>query len=270
MIQKPFIGQIAFANGLLDLIHTDIYGPLNTPGRGGYSYFLTFTNECSQYGSVYLMSYKFEVVGRFKKYKLEVKNQTSRKIKALRSDRGGEYLSGEFINYLKENRILSQWAPPGTPQLSGMVERRNRTLLDMVRSMMSFTELPPSFWGHALETTAKLFNMALSTMVLQTPYEIRHGKPTSYNYLRVWGSFAYIKRLVGDKLDSSSSLCRFLEYPKETAGYYFYDPSKKKIFVSRNAVSLKKGFPVDSRCDEVLKDTARCEWIDPGTRKRKR
>ncbi|KAL0453952.1 UNVERIFIED_CONTAM: hypothetical protein Slati_1373300 [Sesamum latifolium] len=77
--------------------------------------------------------------------RLEVENQTSRKIKALRSDRGGEYLSGEFIDYLKENGILSQWTPPGTPQLNGVAERRNRTLLDMVRSMMSFMELPRPF-----------------------------------------------------------------------------------------------------------------------------
>ncbi|KAL0445610.1 UNVERIFIED_CONTAM: hypothetical protein Slati_1688900 [Sesamum latifolium] len=61
-----------------------------------------------------------------------------------------------------ENGILSQWTPPGTPQLNGVAERRNRTLLDMVRSMMSFLELPPSFWGQALETAVKLLNIAPS------------------------------------------------------------------------------------------------------------
>ncbi|KAL0439755.1 UNVERIFIED_CONTAM: hypothetical protein Slati_2458500 [Sesamum latifolium] len=90
-------------------------------------------------------------------------------------------LSGEFIDYLKENGILSQWTPPGTPQLNGVAERRNRTLLDMVRSMTSFTELPPSFWGYALKTAAKLLNITPSKSVLQTPYEIWHGKPASYS-----------------------------------------------------------------------------------------
>ncbi|KAL0409610.1 UNVERIFIED_CONTAM: hypothetical protein Sradi_1895400 [Sesamum radiatum] len=94
------------------------------------------------YGYVYLMRYKSEAFERFYEYRLEVENQTNCKIKALRSDRGGEYLSGEFIDYLKENGILSQWTPPRTPQLNGVAERRNLTLLDMVRSMMSFTELP--------------------------------------------------------------------------------------------------------------------------------
>ncbi|KAL0292537.1 UNVERIFIED_CONTAM: Retrovirus-related Pol polyprotein from transposon RE1 [Sesamum radiatum] len=134
------------------------------------------------------MRYKSEAFGRFKEYRLEVENQTNCKIKALRSNRGGEQLSGEFIDYLKENGILSQWTPPGTPQPNGVAERRNRTFLDMVRSMMSFTKLPPSFWGYAHETAAKLLNMAPSKSVSQTPYEIWHGKPASYKYLRVWGS----------------------------------------------------------------------------------
>ncbi|KAK4382261.1 hypothetical protein Sango_2888700 [Sesamum angolense] len=73
-----------------------------------------------------------------------------------------------------------------------------------------------------------------------------------YKYLRVWGSPANVKTLEGDKLDSSSSLCRFVGYSEETTGYHFYDPSEQKIFISRNAVFLLKGFPVDSRRDEVL------------------
>ncbi|KAL0405844.1 UNVERIFIED_CONTAM: hypothetical protein Slati_3898300 [Sesamum latifolium] len=173
-------------------------------------------------------------------------------MKALQLDRGGEYLSGEFIDYLKENGIISQWTPPGTPQLNGVAERRNQTLLDMVRSMMNFTELPLSFWGYALETAAKLLNIAPSKMVPQTPYEIWHGKPASYKYLRVWGNPAYVKTLVGDKLDLRSSLCRFMGYQKETAGYYFYDLAEEKIFVSRNAIFLKKDFSSDSRRDEAL------------------
>ncbi|KAL0411322.1 UNVERIFIED_CONTAM: hypothetical protein Slati_3721900 [Sesamum latifolium] len=77
-------------------------------------------------------------------------------------------------------------------------------------------------------------------------------EPASYKYLRVWGSPAYVKRLVGDKLDLRSSLCRFIGYPKETAGYYFYDPAEQKVFVSRNAVFLEKDFPLNNQRDEVL------------------
>ncbi|KAL0284257.1 UNVERIFIED_CONTAM: Retrovirus-related Pol polyprotein from transposon RE2 [Sesamum radiatum] len=66
------------------------------------------------------------------------------------------------------------------------------------------------------------------------------------------GSPAYVERLVGDKLDLRSSLCRFVGYPKKTAGYYFYDPSEQKVFVSRNAMFLEKGFPADTRREEML------------------
>ncbi|KAL0439490.1 UNVERIFIED_CONTAM: Retrovirus-related Pol polyprotein from transposon TNT 1-94 [Sesamum latifolium] len=225
MTKKPFVGQSAIANGLLNLVYTDVCGPLNTLARGGFSYFITFTDNYSRYGYIYLITYKFEAFRRFKEYRLGVENQTGRKIKALQSDRDGEDLSGEFIDYLKDNGILSQLTPLGMPQLNK---------------------------GYAFETTAKLLNIAPSKMVPQTPYEIWHDTPVSYKYLGVWDSLAYVKRLVGDKLDSRSSLCRFIEYLKETAGYYFYNPSEQKIFVSRNTVFLKKGFSADSRRNEVL------------------
>ncbi|KAL0423767.1 UNVERIFIED_CONTAM: hypothetical protein Sradi_0911500 [Sesamum radiatum] len=139
----------------------------------------------------------------------------------------------------------------------------------MVRSMMSFTELPLFFWGYALETVAKFLNIASSKIVSQTLYEIWHGKPASYKYLRGWGNPAYVKRLVGDKLESRSSLCRFIGYMKETVGYYFYNSSEQKVFISKSAVFLEKGFPTDNQRDEVqtLVDPPKgvkpvgCKWV---------
>ncbi|KAL0331679.1 UNVERIFIED_CONTAM: hypothetical protein Sangu_1713400 [Sesamum angustifolium] len=116
--------------------------------------------------------YKSDAFVRFKEFKLEVENQTGRKIKTFRSDRGGEYLSGEILNHLKKNGIVSQWTRAGIPQLNGVAERRNKTLLDMVRSMMSFTELALSFWGYVLEAATRSLNIAPSKTVVQTPYQI--------------------------------------------------------------------------------------------------
>ena len=113
---------------------------------------------------------------KFKEFKNEVQNQLGKNIKILRSDRGGEYLSQEFDNHLKECGIVSQLTPPGIPQWNGMSERRNRTLLDMVRSMMSQMDLPILFWGYALETTVFILNRILSKVVEKTPYEIWNGK----------------------------------------------------------------------------------------------
>ena len=91
------------------------------------------------------MRHKSETFGKFKEFKNEVQNQLGKSIKAIRSDRGGEYLSLKFDEYLKECGIVSQLTPLGTPQWSGVSKRRNRTLLDMVRSMMSQADLPTSF-----------------------------------------------------------------------------------------------------------------------------
>ena len=88
---------------------------------------------------------KSENFDKFKEFKNEVENQLNKKIKVLRSDRGGEYLSTEFTSFLRDCGIVSQLTPPGTPQWNGVSERRNRTLMDMVRSMMSAVTLPASF-----------------------------------------------------------------------------------------------------------------------------
>ena len=87
-------------------------------------------------------------------FRVKWKNIVTKKIKFLRSDRGEEYLSYEFGLHLKRCGIVSQLMPPGTPQRNGVSEHHNRTLLDMVQSMMSLTDLPLSFWGYALKTTA--------------------------------------------------------------------------------------------------------------------
>ena len=89
-----------------------------------------------------------------KNFRVKWKNHRNKKIKFLRSDRGDKYLSYEFGLQLKQCGIVSQLTPPGTPQCYGVSECRNRTLLDMVRSMMSLIDLPLSFWGYALETAA--------------------------------------------------------------------------------------------------------------------
>ncbi|GJZ58294.1 retrotransposon protein, putative, ty1-copia subclass [Tanacetum coccineum] len=99
------------------------------------------------------------------------KNQLGKDIKLLRSDRGGEYMSQEFLDHLKDHGIIAHRTPPYTPQHNGVSERRNRTLLDMVRSMMSQTTLPKSFWDYALETAAPILNMVPTKKVEKTPYE---------------------------------------------------------------------------------------------------
>ncbi|GJW93894.1 retrotransposon protein, putative, ty1-copia subclass [Tanacetum coccineum] len=159
MARKPYTHQVERAKDLLGLIHTDVCGPFKIMSRQGASYFVTFTDDFSRYGYVYLLKHKHEVFETFKVFQKEVENQLGKTIKSLRSDRGGEYMSQEFLDHLKERWIIAHRTPPYTPQHNGVSERRNRTLLDMVRSMMSQTTLPKSFWDYALETAARILNM---------------------------------------------------------------------------------------------------------------
>ena len=125
-----------------------------------------------------------------------------------------------------------------------MSERRNRTLLDMVRSMISFTDLPFSFWGFALETAAFTLNRAPSKSVETTPYELWFGKRPNLSFLKIWGCDAYVKKLQPNKLESKSDKCVFVGYPKETAGYYFYHKTEGKVFVAKSGVFPEKEFLV--------------------------
>nr|GEZ48291.1 zinc finger, CCHC-type [Tanacetum cinerariifolium] len=200
--------------------------------RKGASYFLTFTDDFSRYGYFYLLKHKHEVFEEFKVFKSEVELQHGKKIKALRSDRGGEYLSQEFKDYLSKNGIVQHLTSLYTSQQNGVSERRNHTLLDMVRSMFNLTTLPLSFWDYALESTVRILNMVSIKKADKAPYEIWHGKAPNLYYLKIWGYEAYVKRDSADKLHQRSVKCIFVGYHKETMGYYFYFPHENKVIVA--------------------------------------
>ncbi|GJY85814.1 putative RNA-directed DNA polymerase [Tanacetum coccineum] len=240
MTKKPFPHSNEKAKDLLRIIHTDVCGPLRHVSRQGASYFITFTDDYSRYGYVYLLKHKHEVFETFKVFKNEVENQLGKTIKAIRSDRGGEYISQEFKDYLKANGIVQQLTPPYTPQHNGVSERKNRTLLDMVRSMMNLTTFPLSFWDYALESATRILNMVPTKKIDKTPYEMWYGKVPNLSYLKVWGCKALVKRDTPDKLEQRSVKCIFIGYPKETIGYYFYFLPKNKIVVVRYAEFFEK------------------------------
>ncbi|GJZ37120.1 putative RNA-directed DNA polymerase [Tanacetum coccineum] len=124
------------------------------------------------------------------------------KIKVVRSDRGGEYYGrqtdvgqapGSFFDFCKDHGIVNQYTMSGTPQQNGVAERRNRTLMDMVRSMLANSNLPKFLWTEALKTVVHILNRVPSKSVPKTPYEIWTGRKPSLRYLRVWGCPAEAK-----------------------------------------------------------------------------
>ncbi|GJZ98979.1 retrotransposon protein, putative, ty1-copia subclass [Tanacetum coccineum] len=145
----------------------------------------------SHYGYAYILKHKHEVFETFKVFKNEVENQLEKTIKALRSDRGGEYISQEFKDYLKACGIVQQLTPPYTPQHNGVSERRN-------------------------QSATRILNMVPTKKVDKTPYELWYEKVPNLSYLKVWGCEALVKRDTPEKLQQRFVKCIFIGYPKET------------------------------------------------------
>ena len=170
------------------MIHTDICGPFDAPSWSGEKYFITFIDNYSRYGYTYLLHDKAESVNVLKLFIDEVERQLEKKVKVVRSDRGGEFYGrftesgqcpGPFAKLLESKGICAQYTMPGTPQQNRVAERRNRTLMEMVRSMLSNCKLPMSLWIYALKTATYILNRVPSKAVPMTPFELFKGRKPS-------------------------------------------------------------------------------------------
>jgi transposase InsO family protein len=150
-----------------EIIHTDICGPFSVKYVDGFDSFITFTDDFSCYGYIYPLKERSEALDKFKIFKTKIENQHNIKIKIVRSDRGGEYyghhtsygqVPGPFARFLQENGIVAQYSMSDDPQQNGVPERCNRTLMDMVRSILRYFTLPISLWMEALKTVIHIVN----------------------------------------------------------------------------------------------------------------
>jgi transposase InsO family protein len=164
----------------LDLIHTDVCGPMQTVSPSGMRYVLTFIDDFTRYTVIYLLKQKSEVEIKLKEYIEMVKTMFGRKPKVIRSDRGGEYIGKRVIGMLKSEGIRVQYTAPYTPQQNGVAERKNRTLIEMARCMLLEAGLPYSFWAETVNTANYIQNRSPSRSVDKTPHELWTGsKPGS-------------------------------------------------------------------------------------------
>ena len=179
---------------LLEHIHTDISGPYSIVGITGHNSFITFIDDYSRYMYLYFIKEKSESLTTFKDYKTEVEKQLDLQIKVVRSDRGGEYYGrhtdlgqapGPFYEFCKSQGIVNQYTMPGTPQQNGVAERRNKTLMNMVRSMLANSNLPLFLWTEALKAAVHILNRVPSKSVPKTPYELWTGRKPSLRYMKV-------------------------------------------------------------------------------------
>jgi IS30 family transposase len=200
------------ASKLLELVHSDVCGPMKTTSRGGARYFVTFIDDFSRKIHVYLLRTKGEVFDKFKEYKALVDNQTDMKIKTFRSNNGGEFVSKKFDNFLHECGIQRQTSAPYTPQQNGVAERANRTIMECVRSMIPTQGLDLEFWAEAVNTVVYIKNQCpTKAFESKTPQEAWTGRKPNVSHLRVFGckAFAHILDEKKSKLVSNSIFCVF-------------------------------------------------------------
>jgi hypothetical protein len=155
-IKNPFPKSDSKAEGILELVHSDVCGPMPSTSLSGYVYYVSFIDDYS----------KDEVLGKFKEFKALVENLSERKIKILRSDNGGEYTSNEFGSFCRDVGIKRELTTPYNPQQNGVAERKNRTIMEAVKTMIHDQDLPMhlfshEFFPHTCNNSSKVVNDVL-------------------------------------------------------------------------------------------------------------
>ncbi|MCO5552668.1 hypothetical protein L7F22_006184 [Adiantum nelumboides] len=212
---------------VLDLIHSDVCTmPVNSHG-------------CARYTWVSFLKLKSEAFGSIRDWKAMVEKEKDLKVKSIRSDRGGEFLSENFARWCKSEGIRRQLTTPYTPSQNGVVERKNRTIMEMARAMLAHASLPRSYWAEACNTAVYIKNRS-PTHALQdmTPFQAYYGRKPTVSHFRVFGcsAFVHIPKEKRQKLDFKSRKLLFLGYSAESDAYRLYDPDTRTTTVSRDVV----------------------------------
>lgn len=235
--RMPFKHIGTRANGVLDLVHADVCGPMEVLSLEGSRYCLVLEDDYSKMCFVYFLTNKDEVFQYFKEFKEMVETQKDRKIKILRSDNGGAFCNREFDIFLKRNGIVHQTSNPYTPEQNGLVEWMNHTIIEKARCLLFDGELEKKFWAEAINMAVYLRNRSIcSGLNDKTPYEVWNGVKPDLSDLKLFGAtvmvhIPYNKRR---KLDKKSEKMILVGYGDNVKGYRVYNPRTNSIITSRD------------------------------------
>ena len=180
----------------MELIHSDVCGPMSSTSLSGYVYYVSFIDDYSCKTWVYFLKSKDEVLRKFKEFKALVENLSEQKIKILRSDNGGEYTSNEFGSFCRDVGIKRELTTPYNPQQNGVVERKNRTIIKAVKTVIHDQDLPMCLWAEVAMTAVYVQNqLSHSALRYKTPEEIFTGKKPEVSHLKIFAAqYLYIYR----------------------------------------------------------------------------
>ncbi|KAJ0579636.1 putative RNA-directed DNA polymerase [Helianthus annuus] len=237
--QLPFERSKQKTYGPLELVHTDVFGPVKHKSLGGKEYMITFIDDYSRFVWVAFMKAKSEALNKFKEFKKEAERMTNTKIKVLRSDNGGEYTSQEFNEFLKECKITRQLTCPNTPQQNGVAERKNRHLAEVCGSIMHAKNVPGRFWADAMSVASYVINrLPQQQLNYATPHELLLKIKPNVSYFRIFGCVCYVfvPSHLRVKLEKKAVRCIFVGYDQERKGWKCCDPTNGKCYISRNVI----------------------------------
>jgi hypothetical protein len=171
----------------------DLFGPVAYLSIEGSKYGLVIVDDFSCFTWVFFLQDKSETQGTLKRFLRRAQNEFELKVKKIRSDNGSEFKNLQVEEYLEEEGIKHEFSAPYTPQQNGVVERKNRTLIDMARTMLGEYKTPERFWSEAVNTTYHAINhLYLHHLLKKTAYELLTGNKPNVSYFRVFGSKCYI------------------------------------------------------------------------------
>ncbi|KMQ86904.1 retrovirus-related pol polyprotein from transposon tnt 1-94 [Lasius niger] len=224
------------SRGILELIHSDLCGPMSVKSIGGSRYIMTLIDDYSRKTMVYFLKSKDEAVHNIKNFISKVERDKGLKIKRFRSDNGLEYCNKELRDFFDKLGIKHERSCVETPQMNGVAERTNRTLMDLVRSMLTSAKLSPCFWAEATSAAAYVRNrMIHANLENGVPEGIRNEKSPSVKHLKAYGCLAYAHLPQGRrKLDPRARACVFVGYSSQTKGYRLWDIKKEEIIQTKH------------------------------------
>ena len=240
------------------VIHSDLKGPSIESLGSKSKYFVTYLCNIDEYSQTYLLEKKSEQEEKFKEFKAVYELQNERKIKELRTDNGGEYLSNNFKNYLKENGIKHNTSVSYCSQSNGKSERLNLTLIEKARCMLIQANLENNMWGAAILTANYLRNISPSEPLNgKSPFEVRFNRLPNIQHLRVFGCKAYPLKL-NNKESSYAPVakenCILIGYGDKEGIYWILDRSKNKAFRSRDVRFDEKPIVFSQNVEIISKD----------------
>lgn len=241
----PFQHVGTRADEQLELVHSDLCGPMEVDSLAGSRYFFTLIDDCTHKVFVYCLKRKDEVFDAFVNFKNLVENQSNKKIKILRTDNGGEYCNRVLKNFLQGAGIQHQLTVPHTPQQNGVAERMNRTIVEKARCMLIDANMDKRFWAEAVSTAVYIINRSpTKCLTNKTPEEAWSKAKPNLNNLRVFGckAMVHIPKCKRRKFDAKSEECSFVGYDDNTKGYRVYSHKTGDVFLSRDVVFHENKF----------------------------